>query len=255
MFSLFIRALATSAAPRYFKPFHHKATGQLFQDGAINYNNPVAVADRERQLLWPPDKHEHPDILLSIGTGHVSQSQRHTRAGSTSTSPIEGSITSIESGPPQPDAQRSSQGGFLDYFRRLQVIVRHQTRQQLDTHRMWQEFKASKMSSAGRAGQGTANSQYMNDKYRRLDIPIPFEEFPKLNDVNTMGALEDKAAEYCKSEDTTKTLGQIAAQLVASLFYFQLLHVRNVHDIKERSDTPNGEAAWKLKSRFELQGF
>lgn len=245
IFLPFVRALATSAAPRYFKPFHHKATGQLFQDGGVNYNNPVAVADRERQLLWSPDKHEYPDILLSIGTGFVPQLHRTNSGGS------EGPGTSGEPNLAQPDGQRP-RGGFLDYFRRLKVIVRHQTRQQLDTHRMWQEFKKSKTSSAGK---GTANARYVNDKYRRLDIPL--EELPKLNDVKKMGILEDKAAEHCKSEDIAKTLSQVAAQLVGSLFYFQLRGVQNVQSTKENTvDKPTGgPTASKPKPRFELQGF
>ena len=93
----------------------------------------------------------------------------------------------------------------------------------------------------------------MSDKYRRLDIRIPFEEFPKLNDVKKIEALEGMAAEYCRSKD--KLLGQIAAQLVGSLFYFQLVHVRNAHDIKEYCDKYTGEPTQKLKSRFQLRGF
>jgi hypothetical protein len=61
------RARATSAAPRYFKPFHHKATEAVFVDGATNYNNPVKIAETERRLLWPD--HPLPDIVLSLGTG------------------------------------------------------------------------------------------------------------------------------------------------------------------------------------------
>jgi len=40
-------------------------------DGAINYSNPVYVADTESKLLWPD--HQHPDIVLSIGTGYEQQ--------------------------------------------------------------------------------------------------------------------------------------------------------------------------------------
>lgn len=37
-------------------------------DGALFFNNPVKVADRERKFLWPDVAHNHPDIILSIGT-------------------------------------------------------------------------------------------------------------------------------------------------------------------------------------------
>lgn len=61
-------AAATSAAPSYFKPFHHPATKRTYLDGALYHNNPVRLAHRERKLLWPDVANRHPDILLSLGT-------------------------------------------------------------------------------------------------------------------------------------------------------------------------------------------
>jgi len=60
-------AAATSAASSYFKPFYHHASGRSFLDGGLYYNNPVKVAHREMHMLWPDI--DHPDILLSLGTG------------------------------------------------------------------------------------------------------------------------------------------------------------------------------------------
>ncbi|PPJ52524.1 hypothetical protein CBER1_10253 [Cercospora berteroae] len=62
-------AAATSAAPKYFKTFIHAKTSRCFVDGALYWNNPAGVAERERQLLWPDKAGAESDILLSIGTG------------------------------------------------------------------------------------------------------------------------------------------------------------------------------------------
>ena len=73
-------AAATSAAPSYFKPFIHEATERTYLDGALYHNNPVRLVRSEAQLLWPDVADEHPDILLSIGTGqdrHQTKSQEH----------------------------------------------------------------------------------------------------------------------------------------------------------------------------------
>ena len=66
-FRVWEAAAATSAAPSYFKPFIRD--GRTYLDGAINHNNPVIVAKRERRLLWPDVESRHPDIFLSLGTG------------------------------------------------------------------------------------------------------------------------------------------------------------------------------------------
>ncbi|KAF1927873.1 FabD/lysophospholipase-like protein [Didymella exigua CBS 183.55] len=70
-------AAATSAAPSYFKPFIHEPTERTYLDGALYHNNPVRLVRSEAQLLWPDVANEHPDILLSIGTG---QERRGTKS-------------------------------------------------------------------------------------------------------------------------------------------------------------------------------
>lgn len=62
-------AAATSAATPFFKPYRHEFSGRTYFDGAFYNNNPVRVAHRERQLLWPDVAGNSPDIFLSIGTG------------------------------------------------------------------------------------------------------------------------------------------------------------------------------------------
>ncbi|KAJ4355214.1 hypothetical protein N0V95_003109 [Ascochyta clinopodiicola] len=64
-------ARATSAAPRYFRPFVHEASKQIYMDGALYHNNPVRIADTEWKLIWNRGPTTHPDIMLSLGTGSV----------------------------------------------------------------------------------------------------------------------------------------------------------------------------------------
>lgn len=62
-------AAATSAAPSFFKPFTHNMTEATYYDGALYHNNPVRLVRSEARLLWPDVAHQHPDLLLSLGTG------------------------------------------------------------------------------------------------------------------------------------------------------------------------------------------
>ncbi|KAK4666788.1 hypothetical protein QC763_0050590 [Podospora pseudopauciseta] len=64
-------ALATSAAPPYFKPYVQSATGKSFVDGGLHYNCPAWVAHHKRQILWKDVQYQQPDVLLSLGTGRV----------------------------------------------------------------------------------------------------------------------------------------------------------------------------------------
>ncbi|KAL8902691.1 MAG: hypothetical protein Q9207_004458 [Kuettlingeria erythrocarpa] len=63
-------ASATSAAPKFFKPFTSATYPcKTYLDGALYHNNPASVANNERKSLWPDVAENTPDILLSLGTG------------------------------------------------------------------------------------------------------------------------------------------------------------------------------------------
>ncbi|KAI9712097.1 MAG: hypothetical protein M1820_001806 [Bogoriella megaspora] len=66
-------ARATSAAPRYFKPFHHEPSKNVFLDGGIWHNNPITIAEAERKMIWSNMSEMSPDIVLSIGTATSPQ--------------------------------------------------------------------------------------------------------------------------------------------------------------------------------------
>lgn len=75
-------AAATSAAPSFFKPFKHPQADRSYLDGALYFNNPSKVANNERKLLWPEVADNHPDIMLSIGTGqNLAETEEGMRRG------------------------------------------------------------------------------------------------------------------------------------------------------------------------------
>jgi patatin-like phospholipase/acyl hydrolase len=64
-------ALATAAAPFYFKKFEKAETKKNYTDGALHSNFPVQYTLEEIARVWQtPDERKPPlDILLSVGTG------------------------------------------------------------------------------------------------------------------------------------------------------------------------------------------
>ncbi|KAL2352357.1 hypothetical protein BJ546DRAFT_205989 [Cryomyces antarcticus] len=73
-------ALATSAAPFYFKPYVKRDRMKRYVDGALHANMPAILALEEKKRTWPAQKertradalpyHEtRVDALVSVGTG------------------------------------------------------------------------------------------------------------------------------------------------------------------------------------------
>ena len=60
-------ALATSAAPTYFRPV--KIANEVFVDGGVVANNPSSLAYAHARKLWPSEE----ILLLSLGTGTLSR--------------------------------------------------------------------------------------------------------------------------------------------------------------------------------------
>ncbi|KAF1991096.1 hypothetical protein K402DRAFT_436349 [Aulographum hederae CBS 113979] len=72
-------ARATSAAPKFFKPYNHDPTQRSYIDGAVFHNNPIEVAEKERKLIWPELQDSYPDIVVSLGTA-TSPSLKRTES-------------------------------------------------------------------------------------------------------------------------------------------------------------------------------
>jgi predicted acylesterase/phospholipase RssA len=58
-------ARATSAASTFYDPIEIGPHRQKYVDGALGYNNPIRLLDRESKDMWPDSDR----IFISIGTG------------------------------------------------------------------------------------------------------------------------------------------------------------------------------------------
>jgi hypothetical protein len=63
------RLNVANVLPRFFKPKIVKYLG-TYQDGGLQHNNPISIAQWETRFIWP-NKSE-PDYALSLGTGTTS---------------------------------------------------------------------------------------------------------------------------------------------------------------------------------------
>ncbi|KAL8387973.1 hypothetical protein RB595_009539 [Gaeumannomyces hyphopodioides] len=81
-FSVWEAAMATAAAPTYFKEFE-KEPGWIFRDGALFANNPARIALTEHNRLWQNGSSggsRDPDVLVSLGTGSTLASDGEGQA-------------------------------------------------------------------------------------------------------------------------------------------------------------------------------
>lgn len=179
-------ARATSSTPRIFKPFGHEASGQIFQDGGIYYNNPIELAMEEKGLIWPDSAEAHTDIVLSVGTAYNFQSSHQVTSSSA----------------------RISRWPKMSRAKRLAKLSTDQLQSTLDSEWAWRNFIRSNALSDGVEG-----------RYVRLNLPLP-DDPPKLDEVSKMAELQEKTRSRCMRRRDEMKL--IAHRLIASSFYFEL---------------------------------
>ncbi|KAK9417273.1 putative PNPLA domain-containing protein [Seiridium unicorne] len=180
-------ARATSAAPRYFKSYHHDPSHKRYIDGAVLHNNPIRIADLERRILWP--ECPVPDIILSLGTG---SSASLTRASSDYTS--------------------APRKGVITHGRQLYSILRNNMDQTLDCDRAWEDFFDGITST-------TSTTAFAISRYRRINPDLG--TVPALDEKDRMEELRRKVQETLQRDQPR--LRDIARQLIASTFYFELI--------------------------------
>ncbi|KAL1622899.1 hypothetical protein SLS56_008580 [Neofusicoccum ribis] len=182
---------ATSAAPRFFKSFHHEASQQIYLDGAIYHNNPVAIAERERKLIWTDQPSESPDIILSLGTGS-SLRHRQDPAASLRRSPI----------------SRIPQQGLLANGRNLMKIAKDHVYASLDCDRAWYSF-------VGDLPQSWESSRFVRISPEKPDLP-------RLDEVGVMKELQAYVRQKLSSREHEIVIRRLAMRLVATSFFFEL---------------------------------
>lgn len=178
----FDRARATSAAPRIFKPFCHHLSKQTYADGAIYYNNPIEIADKERKLIWPNMKDEYPDIVISVGTTLKLDARNLSQLPST------------------------PRLGVLSHGKSLYKMAVERIASSLDPEKTWDNYISVLQPPP-----------IYRQRYVRLN-PQLSEEPPRLDEVHRMIPLQKLVRERWRDDQKIR---QVAVQLIASSFYFE----------------------------------
>jgi hypothetical protein len=146
------RARATSAAPRFFRPYKHEQSQRSYIDGAVFHNNPIEVAERERKLIWPELEDSFPDVVVSLGTA---------------TSPSLKRAESIQ----------MSQRGLINHAANLLRLAKNHMATSIECDRIWDRFLDNLPRSVKQS------------RMVRLNPELP-SDIPALDDVKAMPRLQ-----------------------------------------------------------------
>ena len=218
-------ALATSAAPIYFKTFERCRPPKVYSDGALKANLPVEYAVSETQKIWPPsiaglrsDRTKKPytgdrNPADSIENRNIEENSSEesdiSESSLESLKPLTYSghvhldvLVSVGTGEQQRiDSYPSAfeVGGLKEAY--LSFI------KAMDTEASWNEFKAK--------------TTYDKRRHYRLNIPIN-GNYVRLDDWSQMQKLQDSVHEcYSTSVDRLNILQDVASRLTASLLFFE----------------------------------
>jgi hypothetical protein len=215
-------ALATSAAPIYFKPYERGHPLKTYSDGALHANLPVAYALWEAQKIWPPADARRPseevkedysidkDLTNAIDAFDVGEElvDEFDEAGSDLGPLTQGrevhldTLVSIGTGEQErvdryPNAFEI--GGLKQAY--LSFI------KAMDTEASWREFK----------DRGLYNPRL----HHRLNVPIS-GKYVGIDDWNEMLRLEKSVhAAYGQSPHLFTAVQDVASRLTASLLFFE----------------------------------
>ena len=218
-------ALATSAAPIYFKSFERGRPPKVYSDGALKANLPVEYALSETQKIWLPSS-------AGLESHKIKKPYTSDRkfANSIETRSIEEEL-SDESDTGESAIETIKPVAYGGHVH-LDVLVSVGTGEQqridtypsafevgglkeaylafikaMDTEASWKEFKAK--------------TTYDSRRHYRLNIPIK-GPYVRLDDWSQMQRLEETVREcYCTSIERLNTLQDVASRLTSSLLFFQ----------------------------------
>lgn len=193
----------------------NKRTNQGYLDGALYHNNPVRIAHHESKLIWPHSQDYHPDILLSIGTGHNGEEtsglaehyERRERRQQVSSD-----IVVI----PSP---RQRHLGFGEWFKNTELVqnltvIVNRVDNILNSEQTWLNFRNDILSS--KDGSEIRCYHRINPK---LGYPPP-----KLDEKGKLAYLQATVRDKLKMDQGyRKKISRVAHRLVASSFYFEPL--------------------------------
>jgi predicted acylesterase/phospholipase RssA len=206
---------ATSAAPSYFKPFVQKETNAGYLDGALYHNNPVRVAYHESKLIWRDVQDCHPDILLSIGTGHNGQ-ETNGSAEPYGRRIRRKEVTSDIYVTPSPRGRTLGIGEWFrnaEFVHNLSVMV-NRVDNILNSEQIWLNFRNDTAPS-------WREHQWPGRRYQRINPKLGYKP-PRLDDKAQLQNLHQTVRARLRDEEHyRKKISRVAHQLVASSFYFE----------------------------------
>jgi len=152
-------------------------------DGAIYFNNPIQLADKERKLIWPNSCSEYPDIVLSIGTSYNPHPRR-----------------------PVDEKSATPTLGVVSHGKSLLKIATDHIASTVDSERVFSNY----MSILPFTGDNRS-------RYVRLN-PKLSEDPPRLDEVDRLSYLQTVVrGQMAESPEIKK----VARQLVATSFFFE----------------------------------
>ncbi len=193
------RARCTSAAPLYFEP--ETCHGEECRDGGLKHNNPVQLGVNECKDIWHPDVAF--DVILSVGSGRSRKQLQ------------------------KPAPWKLLPEWLIGLFNTLMSTM--------DGEAAWERFI-----------QG--QEPRIRNRATRLNVKFPGDEAPALDDTSKIDSMERMAYGFEFSEARADLLDpfspasglflhghtlleQLADQLWASMYFFQLVSIRKQKDI------------------------
>ena len=183
-----------------------------FLDGAVFHNNPVRIANYESKLLWPDAEDFHPDILLSIGTGHYDADMDGLLDASRSDRrrlQIRKVFNQVK---PAVREKRSIAGlkAFTEFESWL-TIFKRRVESVLDAELTWKEFRKDVVGTS---------SPIAAERYIRVN-PRTKHRTPKMDDKTQIHILHEEVKSGLCTHGMRTKIEEIARRLVAGSFYFE----------------------------------
>jgi hypothetical protein len=178
----------------------------------VENSNPVRIADNERRFIWPNISESSRDIIISLGTGYSSNYEGEAEQNSA-----------------LPKALKPlGQMGLVAKLAMLRLVLQNTT----NCQKLWRDFR-----------QSLSDDTHLLTKCHRVNVPYGRgQTLCKLDDVSKIDATQAEALAFLHrtskslspsiQEQFSTHLDSIARQLLASLFYFQLLDLYDLNEYK-----------------------
>jgi len=183
-----------------------------FIDGALFHNNPVRIANYESKLLWPDAEEHHPDILLSIGTGHNGVESDDLQSATKFDRRHLHLRKVLNQVKPSMEEKRSIPG--LRAFNEIESLIsmfKKRAESVLNAELTWKEFRKDVVGTS---------SPIAAERYIRLN-PRTLHRTPKMDDKAQIQTLHDEIKSGLNTHGMRTKIEGIAHRLVASSFYFE----------------------------------